>query len=241
MTYTWAGNSASGNAYRIRPINALGGSVNFEPTNPRPTLPVDVSGTLRVGALNLLNYFNTFDGLPDNVDNCRNGVGGVPTDCRGADTQAEFDRQYPKSVAAILAMNTAVTGVNEIENDGYGPDSAIQHLVDQLNAATAPGTYAFINVDANTGQINALGTDAIKVGLLYQPALVTPVGVTAALNSRRFCQRWRWCSSVPPSAGADLPAELERRALHGGGQPLEEQGQCLRCARMPATDRATVI
>ena len=79
-------------------------------------------------------------------------------------------------------MDTAVTGVNEIENDGYGPDSAIQHLVDQLNAATAPGTYAFINVDANTGQINALGTDAIKVGLLYQPALVTPVGVTAALN-----------------------------------------------------------
>ncbi len=24
MTYTWAGNAASGNAYRVRPINALG-------------------------------------------------------------------------------------------------------------------------------------------------------------------------------------------------------------------------
>jgi len=79
-----------------------------------------------------------------------------------------------------------VTGINEIENDGYGFSSAIQHLVDQLNAATAPGTYAFINVDANTGQTNALGTDAIKVGMLYKPALVTPVGVTAALNSVAF-------------------------------------------------------
>ena len=48
--------------------------------------------------------------------------------------------------------------------------------MDQLNAATAPGTYAFIDVDANTGQVNAMGTDAIKVGMLYKPASVTPVG-----------------------------------------------------------------
>ena len=37
LNYTWAGNAASGNAYRVRPINALGGSVNFEAANPRPT------------------------------------------------------------------------------------------------------------------------------------------------------------------------------------------------------------
>ena len=37
MTYTWAGNAASGNAYRVRPINALGGSVALQPSNPRPT------------------------------------------------------------------------------------------------------------------------------------------------------------------------------------------------------------
>ncbi len=71
-------------------------------------------------------------------------------------------------MAAILAMNPDVIGVNEIENDGYGPTSALQFLVDQLNAATAPGTYAFIDVDANTGQINAMGTDAIQVGHALQ-------------------------------------------------------------------------
>jgi uncharacterized protein len=187
MTYTWAGNSASGNAYRVRPINALGGGVpNFLPANPRPTSAPEVGGTLKIVGMNLLNYFNTFDGYPDNVDNCTFGVGGAAADCRGADTQSEFDRQWPKTVAAILAMDPDVIGVNEIENDGYGPDSAIAHLVDQLNAATAPGTYAFIDVDANTGQLNAMGTDAIKVGLIYKPASVTPVGQTAALNTVAF-------------------------------------------------------
>lgn len=186
LNYTWAGNSASGNAYRIRPVNVLNGSVNFESANSRPTSAPSVGGTLRVVGMNLLNFFNTFDGLPDNVDNCTNGVAGAATDCRGADIQAEFDRQWRKTVAAIKAMNPDVIGVNELENDGYGSTSALQFLVDQLNAATAAGTYDFINVDANTGQVNAMGTDAIRVALLYKPAIVTPVGQTAVLNSVAF-------------------------------------------------------
>jgi len=58
--------------------------------------------------------------------------------------------------------------------------------VDQLNNATAPGMYAFIDVDAAAGQLNALGTDAIKVALIYKPGSVTPIGQTAALNSVEF-------------------------------------------------------
>ncbi len=186
LTFTWAGNAVSGTAYRVRPVNALSGSVNFVAANPRPASAPNVGGTLRVVGMNLLNFFNTFDGIPDTVDNCRNGVDGPNTDCRGADTQAEFDRQWPKTVAAIIAMNPDVLGVNELENDGYGPSSALQFLVDKLNAATAPGAYAFIDVDANTGQVNAMGTDAIRVAMLYKPAVVTPVGTTAALNSAAF-------------------------------------------------------
>lgn len=187
LTYTWAGNSASGNAYRVRPIGALGGYVNFEPANPRPVSPPSaVPGGVRVVGMNLLSFFNTFDGLPDTVDNCTNGVGGTATDCRGADTQAEFDRQWPKTVAAILEMDPDVIGFNEVENDGYGPDSSIAFLVDRLNDATAPGTYAFIDADAATGETNALGIDAIKVGMVYQPARVAPAGQTAVLNTEAF-------------------------------------------------------
>ncbi len=186
MTYTWAGFSASGNAYRVRSIDALGGSINFVGANPRPAAAPAETGRLRVAGMNLLNFFNTFDGLPDNVDNCSGGVSGGAMDCRGADTQTEFDRQWPKTVAAMVGTDADVIGVVEIENDGYGPDSAIQFLVDQLNAATTSGTYAFIDVDTATGQIDAMGDDAIKVGLVYKPAKVTPVGQTAALNTVDF-------------------------------------------------------
>ncbi len=185
LTYTWAGNSASSNAFRLRPINALNGAVQFVEANTRPSAPA-VAGTLKVAGFNLLNFFNTFDGLPDTVDNCLFGTTGGPADCRGADTQAEFDRQWPKTVAAITNLSVDVLGVNEIENDGYGATSAIAFLVDRLNAATAPGTYAFINVDQQTAQVDALGSDAIKVGVIYKPASVTPVGTTAALNTVAF-------------------------------------------------------
>ncbi len=179
MTYTWAGNSASGNAYRVRPLSQASGSVNFSPSNPRPEPPQAVEGTLLVMGMNVLNYFNTFTG-------CTAGVGGGPTDCRGANSQAEFDRQWPKTVEAILPFSPAVVGLTEIENDGYGAVSAVQDLVNMLNIVAGPGTYAFIDADAGTGQVNALGTDAIKVALIYRPALVTPIGTTAALNTPAF-------------------------------------------------------
>ncbi len=187
LNYTWAGNAASPNAYRVRTVNALGGSVNFVAANQRPATAPAVGGRIRVAGMNLLNFFNTFDGDSSNPPfACNNGVGGALTDCRGAGTAGEFARQWPKTVAAIVGTGADIIGVIEVENDGYGPDSALQFLVNQLNAATAPGAYALIDVDAATGQLNALGTDAIKVGLIYKPAMVAPVGQTAALNSADF-------------------------------------------------------
>lgn len=179
LTYTWSGNAASGNAYRVRPVNALGGAVNFMAVNPRTTAPESVGGTLKVAVMNLLNYFNTFSG-------CRNGVGGGSTDCRGADDAVEFERQSAKTVAAVVGMNADVLGIVEVENDGYGAGSAMADLVSRVNAVMGAGTYSYVDVDAATGQVNALGTDAIKVGVLYKPAAVTPVGKTAVLNSVQF-------------------------------------------------------
>lgn len=189
MTYTYGGSStASPNAYRVRPINALGGGVpDFQAANTRPDTPADVGGSLRVAGMNLLNYFNTFDGASSNPPYaCTLGVGGALTDCRGADDAFEYQRQWQKTLTAIAFLQADVLGLVELENDGYGPESAIADLVGKLNDYTAPGTYAFIDADAATGQLNALGTDAIKVGLIYQPGFVTPVGTTAVLNSVEF-------------------------------------------------------
>ena len=169
--------------------------------------------------MNLLNFFNTFG-----IGACKGGTIGAATDCRGADDAGEFARQWPKTVAAILSLNADIIGVNEIENDGYGPSSAIQFLVDRLNDATAPGTYAFIDVDAATGQVDALGTDAIKVGMLYKPASVTPSGPNCRAELGGVCQ---WRRSRAPRAAvarAGVPAKFYRRALYPGYQSLQEQG-----------------
>lgn len=182
LNYTWGGNAASANAYRIRPVNPSA-TVDFQPTNPRPTSPPAVGGDTRVVGMNLLNFFNTLD---TSGNNCRGGLTGAVMDCRGANTAAEFDRQWHKTLAAVSGTQADVVAFMEMENDGYGPDSAEQFLVGKLNEQDGAGTWAFIDADARTGQVDALGNDAIKVGMLYKPAAVTPVGATAALNSDGF-------------------------------------------------------
>ncbi|MER2600638.1 MAG: ExeM/NucH family extracellular endonuclease [Caldilineales bacterium] len=160
--------------YRLHPVQAP----SFSNVNTRPTAPNAVGGNVQVAAFNVLNYFNTFTG-------CTAGVGGATTDCRGAANATEFTRQRDKIIAAITTLDADVVGLMEIENDGYASSSAIQDLVNGLNAVAGAGTYAFINPDTTNGT-NSLGTDAIRVGLLYKPAVVTPVGSTAVLNSAAF-------------------------------------------------------
>jgi predicted extracellular nuclease len=176
LTFTWAGNAASGNAYRLRPVNALGGAAAFVAANERPGAPPVVGGDIKVASFNLLNWFNSFGTAASGA--CTGGLGGTAVDCRGAENTTELERQAPKTVAAIRGLGADVVGLMELENDGYGPTSAIADLVNRLNAQDGPGAWAFIDADASTGVTNAAGTDAIKVGMIYRPARVAPVGGT---------------------------------------------------------------
>ena len=155
--------------YRLQPT---ADRPEFVATNPRPPTAPDVGGDLRVAAMNVLNYFTTFDTIRGS-GNGPNICGPSLLECRGANTDFEFQRQRTKIIDAILGLDASVVGLMEIENNS---SASTQDLVDGLNAATAPGTWAFIN----TGTI---GTDAIKVALIYRPAEVTPVGAFAILDS----------------------------------------------------------
>lgn len=146
-----ANTSAEVTGYRIHPTSA----VTFTRLNPRPTAPPN-AGTLRAVSFNVLNYFNG-DGAG----------GGFPT-ARGASTSVEFGRQSDKIVAAIQQLNPDVAGLIELENDA-GALSAVAELVSRLNAVAGAGTYAYI-------ETGVIGTDAIKVGFIYKPAVLTPVG-----------------------------------------------------------------
>ncbi len=145
--------------YRIQPV----GAQSFDHTNPRTAAPAPSGGNLKIASFNVLNFFNG-DGLG----------GGFPT-ARGANTLFEYQRQLAKEVSALRAINADIVGLMEIENDAQ-PNSALAALVAALNEAMGAGTYAFID----TGII---GTDAIKVALIYKPAVVSPAGAFRTITS----------------------------------------------------------
>jgi predicted extracellular nuclease len=128
----------------------------------RPAVPSFGALDVKLASFNVLNYFNG-DGLG----------GGFPTP-RGAKTAADFTRQRAKIIAALVRMNADVVGLMEVENDGSGPNSAIQDLVNGLNKAAGAGTYAFVNDGGASQQPN--NTDAIRCAIIYKPAAVALLG-----------------------------------------------------------------
>ncbi len=161
--------------YRIYPTAAA----DYTSVNPRPTEPEDVGGSLTVAAMNTLNFFITPDYPTGNpLDNKCGPSQNV--ECRGHDSDQpnEFTRQRDKLLEALAGLDADVIGLNEIENTtGVEPlGDPTNGIVAGLNAMLGAGTYAYID----TGVI---GTDAIRVGIIYKPASVTPVGAYQTLDS----------------------------------------------------------
>lgn len=146
--------------YRIHPT----APVVFTRDNPRPAAPDAVGGNLRIGSFNVLNYFTTLDATGSS--------GCFPSrtrsDCRGADSGTEFQRQRDKIVTAILGLNADVVGLMEIENNSNG---AVNSLVNALNAVAGEGSYATVGIPSGE-----TGGDAIRVAMIYKPGRVSPVG-----------------------------------------------------------------
>ncbi len=167
----WSSAGASGtDAWRIRPVHETS-SYAFTSTNPRPSAPPIVGGSLAVASFNVANYFATVDTTPSNSSGpC--GPGGT-LDCRGADSAAELERQTDKLVTALCRLDPDIVGLMEMENDASAATSA---LVAAANAVPGCGPFAFVN----TGPI---GSDAIRVALLYEPATVAPMGSPAILDA----------------------------------------------------------
>ena len=139
----------------------------FTRANPRTTQPPSVGGTVRIASFNVLNFFTT---LNDGTNTCP--PSNTAGDCRGANSAAEFTRQRDKIVAALAAINADAVGLMEIQNNG---STAVQALVDALNARVGAGTYAVVPTPAG-----GAGTDAIKVAMIYKPATLRRLGAAMA-------------------------------------------------------------
>ncbi|MEV0314004.1 hypothetical protein B0I32_113101 [Nonomuraea fuscirosea] len=171
-------------AYRLQPTKP----VNYLNANPRLPKPFPVVGNVKVASFNTLNWFTTLGS-------------------RGASDAEEQQRQLAKLVAALKGLNADAVALMEVENNGQ---TALQALVDAVNAQVGAGTYAALAHPFP-------GTDAIQVGLIYKPAKLTPVGAAKSSQDAVF--------SRPP-----LIQTFRRK---GGGQPftmlvnhLKSKGSC---------------
>ena len=135
--------------------------------NPRDMPPArDPKASLRVVSLNLGNLFNG-DGRSD----------GFPSD-RGAPSHRAYQQQLARLVHQIRATEPDILAVSELENDGYGENSAPADL------ARALGEH-WRFVKGGTDRHN----DAIRNGLLYRHDRVRTQGPASLITTEAF-KRW---------------------------------------------------
>ncbi|MBU4424855.1 MAG: ExeM/NucH family extracellular endonuclease [Gammaproteobacteria bacterium] len=168
-------------SYRIQPTVASNFTGAARPT--AADLPASVTGAeIKVASANVLNYFTTF-GTSSFLN-----ANGTSHQGRGATDATEFARQKDKIVANLVGMDADVLGLMEVQNNGFADGtSAIDSLVNALNAVAGAGTYAYIagpfNDGAAAGDAATAGDDAIMAAIIYKSGKVTPVGQAAVADA----------------------------------------------------------
>ncbi|MGR5080093.1 ExeM/NucH family extracellular endonuclease [Photobacterium swingsii] len=171
--------------YRLMATNNISRKDIIHNTDRKSKPQLDDSTTsdkfaIRIATQNVLNYFNSPYGGPDNPRN----------DNRGADSELEFQQQHAKIVKAINSLDADIIGLMEIENNGFGNYSAITELVNAVNKyynkenhsnrhneQSINNQYVFVGFDSDGNTVldefDSIGSDAISSGLLYRPNKVS--------------------------------------------------------------------
>ena len=160
-------------------------------------VPDAVQGDNTIGFFNVLNYFTSLgkdeSGCKAYTDKDGTKVGTNFCNVRGAYSQDAFQDQQAKIVTAINKLDAHVLGLSEIENgarvtgDVAQRDNALSNLVDELNKAAGENKWDYVKSPS------ALGTaeDFIRVGFIYQPAQVEPVGESRIFDDPAFTRMAR--------------------------------------------------
>jgi len=135
---------------------------------------------LVITSMNVGNYFNGHS----NGKKLSNKTKGFPTS-RGAKTYSGFKLQREKIVRALNAINADIIALMELENDGYGPNSAIADLTKELNKTLKSELhYQYVIPKKQDLSKGKLGHSAISVGILYRKNKVKLAREVKVLNSR---------------------------------------------------------
>ncbi len=168
--------------YRLVTTNQIVAG-DFTHNNDRTDAPADVDGSnLRVASFNVLNFFTSASAIGGdlNITCADQADADASRGCnRGTKNAAEFELQRTKIVNAMVAIDADIFGLMEIENNGFGDNSAIANLVTELNAnlTDTADHYSYITpAESDRSEGKYYGTDAIMVAILYRPARVMPNG-----------------------------------------------------------------
>ena len=135
-----------------------------------PVLPAK-NGNLRLLSFNLYNLFNG-DGMEQ----------GFPAP-RGARTYPEFLHQIQQLAATIIASEADLVAFQEIENDGYDPNSTIADLKNTLNKMLPEANWEYAKPAAER-----LGDSPISVGIIYRSNRLQALGPALTNNEKPFQQ-----------------------------------------------------
>lgn len=143
------------------------GDLTFDPLPP-PAIPQAGPGNLRLASFNLHEYFNG-DGRG----------GGFPGE-RGAETEVEFRRQSERIMAAVAEIKPDLLAYMELENDGFGADSA------GVEFASAVSDALGVPYQLAIPESDRVGTDVISVGLVFRPDRLIAHGPATLLEGGSF-------------------------------------------------------
>ncbi|WP_074432068.1 MULTISPECIES: ExeM/NucH family extracellular endonuclease, partial [Corynebacterium] len=160
-------------------------------------VPDTVEGDNTIGFFNVLNYFTS---LGKDESGCKsyNDMNGDPVatnrcKVRGAYSPEAFQNQQAKIVTAINKLDAHVLGLSEIENgarvtgDVAQRDNALANLVKELNEAAGENKWDYVKSPSELGTAE----DFIRVGFIYQPAQVEPVGESRIFDDPAFTRMAR--------------------------------------------------
>ncbi len=188
----------SHNSWRFQPTTPITGDnsaaelpIAWEDSRAAELGAMDtVEGDYSIASFNVLNYFTSLgrdeEGCEAYTDRDGNPVATNYCDVRGAYSPEAFADQQEKIVAAINALDVDVLGLEEIENTATVTgeverrDESLNKLVDALNAAG--GNWAAAESPAEPGT----DEDYIRVGFIYNPDTVEPVGESRIFDDRAF-------------------------------------------------------
>ena len=191
-------------SYRVQPTQTLSFTGAARPTVADLQAAVGAAG-VKVASANVLNFFSKVGDTSTNTKDVFTTPLGNSIGIRGANNAAELERQKAKVVANLIGLQADVYGLMEVQNNGFGSDSALALLVDAMNTSAdkpAGATYDYVKAPFSQGgsaTIAGAGTDAITVAIVYRSDRVTPVGAAAVPNVNTYD------AFTPSVGGARVP------------------------------------